>query len=326
MKAIVIENFGAPDQLAIREVPEPDIGEYEILVRVKATALNRADLLQRRGLYPPPAGESDILGLEMAGVVEKTGARVTKWNQGDRVCGLLLGGGYAQLARIHEDMAWPIPQGFSLEQAAAIPEVFLTAFQATRWLAQLKEGEIILIHAGASGVGTAAIQLARAMGARPMVTASEAKHSIVLDLGAEHAIDYKKEAFDEEIRMLTDNKGVNVIIDFIGGPYLEKNLKALAQDGRLVMLGFMGGPKVSEVNLAPILRKRLQLIGSTLRSRDLTYKIALAKDLHGFAWPLFEKRALKPIVDRVFDWTEVVAAHQFMEANKNKGKIILKVE
>ncbi len=326
MKAVIIQSIGTPDQLTIQEVPVPEIGEYEVLVRVHATALNRADLLQRRGLYPPPAGESEILGLEMAGVVEKTGARVTKWNQGDQVCGLLPGGGYAQFAKIHEDMAWSVPQVFSMEQAAAIPEVFLTAFQAIRWLANLRSGETILIHAGASGVGTAAIQLSRAMGARPIVTASPSKHSFVLQLGADQAIDYKTQAFDEEIKLMTEGAGADVIIDFIGGPYFDKNLSALGQDGRLVMLGFMGGPESPAVNLAPFLRKRLQVLGSTLRSRSLAYKIRLAEDLYDFAWPLFENGTIKPVVDRVFSWKEVAEAHQYMEANKNKGKIILKVK
>lgn len=325
MKAITLNSFGAPEEMHITEVPNPEIGENEILVRVHATALNRADLLQRQGKYPPPEGESTIMGLEMAGVVYKTGFGVSKWKEGDAVCGLLPGGGYAQLARIHEDMAWPVPQGFSMEKAVAIPEVFLTAFQAIRLLADLQQDETLLIHAGASGVGTAAIQLAKAIGARPIVTASKGKHDFCRKLGAVHAIDYKNEDFESAIHSLTDGRGVDVIMDFIGGPYFQKNLNSLALEGRLVMQGFMGGTKPAAVNLAPILRKRLKLIGSTLRSRTLDYKIALAKDLYAFAWPLFESGDLKPIIDSVFDWDDIVKAHHYMEANKNIGKIILKV-
>lgn len=326
MKAITISNFGPPEEMTISEVPNPEIGDNEILVRVHTTALNRADLLQRQGKYPPPKGESEIMGLEMAGLVYKVGNDVTKWKEGDAVCGLLPGGGYAQMAKIHEEMAWPVPQGLSMEEAVAIPEVFLTAFQAIRWLAELQKGETVLIHAGASGVGTAAIQIAKTLGAQPMVTASKSKHDFCLKLGAAHAIDYKSENFEKTVEDLTNGKGVQVIMDFIGGPYFQHNLNSLALDGRLVIQGFMGGSKLSDLNLAPILRRRIKVIGSTLRSRTLDYKIALAKDLHGFAWPLFESGELKPIVDTVFDWKEVVKAHQYMEANKNIGKIVLKVD
>jgi NADPH:quinone reductase-like Zn-dependent oxidoreductase len=223
-------------------------------------------------------------------------------------------------------MAWSVPQGLGTEEAAAIPEVFLTAFQAIRWLADLQKGERILIHAGASGVGTAAIQLVQAMGASSFVTASESKHDFCLKLGASHAIDYRNEDFELVIKSLTNGKGVNVIMDFIGAPYFQKNLNSLGLDGRLVMQGFMGGPKLPAANLGPILRKRLKIVGSTLRSRTLEYKIALAKDLHAFSWPLFESGKLKPVVDTVFDWTAIVEAHRYMEQNKNTGKIIIRVK
>lgn len=326
MKAVTLKSFGPPEEMTISEVPDPTITANEILVKVEASALNRADLLQRQGKYPPPKGESKIMGLEMAGVVKEVGANVRKWKPGDEVCGLLPGGGYAQLAKIHEDMAWPVPQGLRMKEAVAIPEVFLTAFQAIRWLADLQEGETLLIHAGASGVGTAAIQLANAIGATPFVTASKSKHEFCLNLGAAQAIDYKNEDFSEAIQSLTNGKGVDVIMDFIGGPYFQQNLASLALDGRLVMQGFMGGPKLEEVNLAPILRHRLKVIGSTLRSRTLEYKIALANDLYEFAWPLFESEKLKPIIDSVFDWTDIADAHRFMEANKNIGKIVIEVQ
>lgn len=325
MKAVLIKEFGGPEQLYLGTCETPQPKANEILVKVAATALNRADTLQRMGKYPAPKGESEILGLEIAGTVESVGAKVTKWKVGDRVCGLLGGGGYASYAVIHEELAMPIPDGISLIEAAAIPEVFLTAFQAIQWIAQLKEGEHILIHAGASGVGTAAIQLANRMGAIPIVTASSAKHELCLELGARHAIDYKTENFEESVIKLTDGKGANVIVDFIGAPYMQQNLNALAMDGRMVMLAFLGTPKIEALNLIPILRKRLQINGSTLRARSLDYKVELSQDLMRFAWPLFTDGRLKAVVDSVFDWEDVADAHRYMEANKNKGKIILKV-
>ena len=325
MKAVLINEFGGPEQLYLGTYDTPLPKADEILVKVAATALNRADTLQRMGKYPAPKGESEILGLEMAGTVESVGANVTKWKAGDKVCGLLAGGGYANYVVIHEKLAMPIPDGVSLIEAAAIPEVFLTAFQAIHWIAQLKKGEHILIHAGASGVGTAAIQLAKRIGAIPIVTASSAKHELCLELGAQHAIDYKTEHFEERVEELTNGKGVNVVIDFIGAPYMQQNFNALAIDGRMVMLAFLGTPKIEALNLVPVLRKRLQINGSTLRARSLDYKIKLSQDLMHFAWPLFTDGRLKAVVDSVFDWEDVADAHRYMEANKNKGKIILKV-
>ena len=277
MNAIQLNAFGGPEQMYIGPYEKPAPGPNEILVKVAAAALNRADTLQRMGKYPPPKGESEIMGLEMAGTVAACGPQVTRWTVGDQVCGLLGGGGYAEYATIPEGMALPWPQGFDAVQAAAVPEVFLTAFQALRWLARLQEGERILVHAGASGVGTAAIQLARAMNAEVLVTASAAKHDLCRTLGADVAIDYKTESFAERVAAYTDGQGVDVIVDFIGGPYFQGNLKALAVEGRLVMLAFLGGVKPGELNLAPILRKRLQIIGSTLRARDWTTKSVYPK-------------------------------------------------
>lgn len=324
MKAVLIKEFGGPEQLYIGEWEKPVPAPKEILVKVVATALNRADTLQRKGAYPPPPGASPILGLEMAGVVEAVGSEVHLWKKGDQVCGLLGGGGYAEYTTIHEALALPVPKGLSMEEAAAIPEVFLTAFQAIAWLAELKAGERILIHAGASGVGTAAIQLAKQMGAEILVTASAAKHQICLDLGAKHTIDYKSQNFEEAVNNLTDGKGVDVLIDFIAAPYFQQNLNSLAFDGRMVLLALMGGIK-AEVNMVNILRKRLHIKGSTLRARSLEYKIKLTQDLENFAWEKFESKELSPIIDSVFDWTEVAEAHRYMEANKNKGKIVLRV-
>lgn len=325
MKAVQVKAFGGPEQLYIGEWEKPQPGPEEILVQVEATAVNRADTLQRRGKYPPPEGESPILGLEMAGTVVERGAQAHRWEVGDRVCGLLGGGGYAEFAAIPERLALPVPAGLDAVQAAALPEVFLTAFQALRWLARLQEGETILIHAGASGVGTAAIQLAKVMGAVPIVTASAGKHELCRELGAALTIDYRRENFAERVAAFTKGKGTQVILDFIGAPYFQQNLEALSVEGRLVMLAFLGGVKPEAVNLAPILRKRLQILGSTLRSRSLEYKIRLSQDLQAFAWPLFGRGKLRPVIDRIYNWQEVADAHRYMESNQSRGKIVLRV-
>jgi len=325
MQAILLKSFGDPNQLYIGETTTPTPQANQILVKIHATALNRADTLQRRGLYPPPAGESDILGLEMAGEVVALGSQASKWKIGDRVCSLLGSGGYAENVCIHEDMALPIPAEFSYEEAAALPEVFLTAYQAIVYLGRLQKEERILVHAGASGVGTAAIQLGKAIGAEVIVTASAPKHDICLSLGASHAIDYKSENFAKAIKEYKNGEGVDLVIDFVGAPYFHDNLEVLRMDGRMVILAFLGGAKVDTLDIRQLQRKRLNIMGSTLRARSLDYKIQLTKDLKDFAWPLFESGALKPIVDSVFSWTEVADAHRYMEANKNIGKIVLKI-
>ena len=326
MKAVIIKEFGGPEQLTLGEWETPAPSANEVLVKVHASALNRADTLQRKGVYPPPAGASPLLGLELAGEVTETGSAVTRWQPGDKVFGLIPGGGYAEYATIHEDMAMPVPKGFTFEQAVAIPEVFLTAFQALRWLADIQPGETLLVHAGASGVGTAAIQLAKAMGAKVIVTASAGKHQTCLDLGAELAIDYKTEDFHQRVMDFTEGKGANVVIDFIAAPYFHQNIETLATDGRMVILALMGGLKVNDFNLGKVLRKRLSIMGSTLRARSQEYQINLTKDLVNFAIPLIEQGKIKPVVDTVFNWAEVAEAHRHMEANKNTGKIVLTVD
>lgn len=325
MKAILLKDFGDADQLYPGECPAPQPGEDELLVRVRATALNRADVLQRKGQYPPPPGASEILGLECAGEVETTGAAVQRWRPGDRVCALLPGGGYAEFAVVPERMAMPIPEGFTFEQAAAIPEAFLTAYQALHWLGKVRANECVLIHAGASGVGTAAIQLAHHAGAIVAVTAgSKEKLQACRDLGAEYTINYKEEDFAPEIHEMTGGKGVDLIIDFIGAAYFQKNLSALATDGRLVNLAMMGGRMVKNADISPILRKRLTVTGSTLRNRSLAYKIELTEAFAAHAMPLFEQKKLAPIIARVFPWMAVAEAHRYMEANLNIGKIVLR--
>lgn len=311
--------------MVMGEQPTPSPGPGELLVKVKATALNRADLLQKSGNYPPPAGESTILGLDMAGVVEQVGSDVTRFRPGDPVFGLLPGGGYAEYCTIPEELSLPIPRGWSFEEAAALPEVFLTAWQALVWLGQIGEGETVLIHAGASGVGTAAIQLAnRLFGCRVITTAgSEEKLEVCRNLGADLAINYREEEFSERIRSETGPESVDLIIDFIGAPYWEKNLNSLSQDGRLIILAMMGGAVGDRLRLGPLLRKRLTVRGSTLRNRDARYKKRLVADFWDRTEELFLKRELLPVIDSVYDWNDVEAAHRKMEENRNIGKIIL---
>ncbi|TPE44762.1 NAD(P)H-quinone oxidoreductase [Pontibacter mangrovi] len=326
MKAILVKQPGGPEQLVLGDFEKPLPKPYELLVKVHATALNRADTLQRQGKYPPPKDASPLLGLEMAGEVVEAGINCTRYKKGDKVFGLLSGGGYAEYAVIDEAMAMPVPENLSMEEAAAIPEVFLTAWQALVWLGRLQAGERALIHAGASGVGTAAIQLARALKAEVLVTASEQKIQACLDLGAHKAINYKEVPFEDEVLAYTNSEGVDVIVDFIAGPYFNQNLNCLRLDGRLVILASLGGGKVDGVDLRKILTKRLHVMGSTLRSRSKEYQIKLTEDLARFALPLFKEGKLKPVVDSVYDWKDVAEAHRYMEQNKNIGKIVLRVE
>lgn len=326
MKAILIKSPGTADQLYLGEYEIPKPASDEVLVKVHATALNRADILQREGKYPPPDGASPILGLEMSGEIVEVGEEVKKWKIGDKVFGLLPGGGYAEYAVIHQDMAMAIPENLSFEEATAIPEVFMTAFQAVHWLGKLQPNERILIHAGASGVGTAAIQLAKEMQAEDIiVTASQAKHATCRELGAHYKIDYKSQDFRDEIKKITDGEGVDVIVDFIAAPYFERNISVLRTDGRLIMLALLGGTHLEQFNLGNLLRKRIQIMASTLRSRSREYQIRLTEAFAEFAISRFETEKLRPVIDQVIDWQEVKAAHQRMESNQNIGKIVLKI-
>lgn len=326
MKAVIIQQAGGPEQLHIGEWEQPTPGAHEILVKVHATAVNRADTLQRKGFYPPPPGASPILGLEMAGEVVERGISCTEVQVGDRVCGLLAGGGHAEYVVIDESLALPIPDQMSYEEAAAIPEVFLTAFQALKPLGGFEAGERLLVHAGASGVGTAAIQLAKEMGAAEiLVTASAPKHDLCRSLGADLCIDYKSKDFASSVAAHTEGKGVNLIIDFIAAPYLQRNLQSLAIEGRMVLLALMGGTQPEGLNIAPILRKRLSIIGSTLRARSLAYKVDLSKQFKAFAWERFVDGRLQAVIDRILPWEEIAEAHRVIEANENAGKIVLRV-
>lgn len=325
MRAITMTAPGGPEVLRLTEVADPTPTPEQVLVRVRATALNRADTLQRTGNYPPPPGESDILGLELAGEVEAVGAAVRDIAPGDRVFGLVGSGGYAEKAVIDARMAMPIPAGWSFIQAAAVPEVFFTAQETLFTLAGLKEGETVLIHAAASGVGTAAIQMARETGAHILVTAgSTEKIQRCIELGATAGCNYKEQDFAEWIKEVTKNQGVEVIEDFIGAAYWDRNLRCLKTGGRLVLVGLMGGVK-AEVNLGLLLTKRLQIFGSVLRSRPLADKIAITQRFLTDWLPLLASGHIKPIIDRVFPLAQASEAHRYMEENRNFGKIILEI-
>lgn len=325
MRAVVVSEPGEPEHMEIQDVPTPAPQAEEVLVKVHATALNRADTFQRRGHYPPPEGASDILGLEMAGTVVEAGSGVIDWHEDDRVFALLDGGGYAEYTVVHKDRLMAMPPGLSMREAAAIPEVFLTAYQALHWLGGVQSGHHVLIHAGASGVGTAAVQLTRRADAHPYVTASAPKHDVCRDLGAEATIDYETEDFAERIQAITDGNGADIIIDFIGAPYFQKNVEALAVDGRIIQLATLGGSTVEQVSLRRLMAKRAQLLASTLRSRSLTYKIELTQAFASDVLPQFIDGNLRPVIDSTYDWTDVAEAHRRMENNENAGKIVLSV-
>jgi len=323
MKAILVPKPGPADVMQYGDAPDPTPKDGELLVRVHGTAINRADILQRLGLYPPPPGASEILGLEIVGEVVHPAGR---WKKGDRVMAVVAGGGYAQLATVPAAQAMPIPEGMSYEQAAALPEAYQTAFLNMFILGKLKRGESVLVHAGASGVGTAAIQLARAAGARVFVTAgTDDKLAFCRDLGAEVLINYKKEKFAERVMAETDKRGVNLIIDFIGAAYWNDNLGALANYGRMTIIGFLGGDK-GDLSLALMMRKSLTVMSTTLRRTPADKKEELIKALGDFANERFENGELKPIVDSVYPLERAADAHRHMESNRNIGKIVLKVE
>ena len=316
---------GPPGRMSLEEMPLPVPQGAEIRVRVQATAVNRADLLQRKGRHPPPPGASLILGLEMAGVVESVGPSCTRWKVGDAVMGLLPGGGYAEFAVLHEEMAMALPQNLTFTECAAIPEVFLTAYQVLFLHGGLQPGHTVLFHAGASGVGTAAIQLATNTGAAMYVTASPAKHETCLELGATMAVDYSRFDFADRVLQATGGRGVDLIVDCVGAPYFEQNLRSLAVDGCFVLLSTLGGADVKGLNLRALFRKRARLVATTLRNRSLSYKVALTKRFAEGHLSQFVDRRLRPVIDSVYALVDVEAAHEHMRANRNVGKIVLTV-
>lgn len=325
MKAIVIQTDHSDKPLVWQEVPNPTYSADEVLVDIYAAALNRADLAQRAGNYPPPPGASSILGLEIAGRIAAVGANVTGWKVGDRVCALLTGGGYAEQVNVPASMLMLVPDDWSYEQAAAIPEVFFTAFVNLFGEAGVQKGETLLIHAGASGVGTAAIQLLCEAGCHALATAgSDEKIAYCLKLGAELAVNYKKEDFVERVMAHTNGQGVDVILDNVGAAYLERNVRLLKLKGRLVFIGTMSGSQ-AEINIGALMGRRLRLIGSVLRSRSLAEKVEIKEKFMAQFWPLLVNGKIQPIIDSVYPIWQANEAHQRMAENKNIGKIILKV-
>ena len=325
MKAIRVQTKAPGQPLVWQETDDPICGPDEVLVEIHAASLNRADLLQRAGKYPPPPGESEILGLDMAGCIAEIGENVTGWRAGDRVCALLAGGGYAERVAVPYQMLMPTPEGWSFEQATAVPEVFLTAFVNIFMEAGFQPGETVLMHGGAGGVGTAAIQLVREAGGRMIVTAgTDEKVARCKELGAELAINYKTEDFVERTLAHTGGQGVDVIIDIVGAEYLERNLSLLRLKGRLVFLALLGGAQ-AQVNLGTLMGRRLRLIGSVLRSRSLAEKIEIKERFMDRFWPLLEDGTIEPIIDSVYPVEQASEAHEYMAANRNTGKIILRV-
>jgi putative PIG3 family NAD(P)H quinone oxidoreductase len=329
VQAIRITRPGGPEVLRLEEVPDPEPGPDDVLVDVRAAALNRADLLQRQGHYPaPPGAPADIPGLEMAGVVAAVGGRVRGVSPGDRVMALLGGGGYAERAVVPAGMVLPIPPGLSFVEAAALPEVFYTAYDALFRQAGLAIGESVLVHAAGGGVGTAALQLARAGGAtRIFGTASSAKlagierEGLPLDV----PIDYRAASFEEVVRERTEGRGVDVILDMVGGDYLAADLRSLAELGRVVLVGLLRG-RSAEADLGLILRRRLRVLGTVLRARSTAEKLTLTSEVRDRLLPLFERGMLRPVVDRTYPLDEADRAHRAMDANQNLGKIVLEVQ
>lgn len=326
MKAILQTSFGSSDTLYIGETANPTLKSNEILIEVYYAGLNRADILQREGKYPPPKGESTILGLEASGEIAEVGKEVIDFSIGDRVMALLAGGGQAEYVAVDSRLVWKVSKELSLEQAAAIPEVFLTAYQALFFEGNTIAKSSVLIHAGGSGVGTAAIQLAKAVGCKVITTSSEGKVDICKKLGADYTINYQSQNFEVEIKEITNAKGVDTILDFIGAPYFKNNLNCLATDGTLIIISVMGGVKLENLNLYPILSKRLIVKGTTLRSRSIGYKQKLIGEFLQKFQPQIRSGNITPVIDTIFNWTDIKKAHDFMEANKNKGKIIIKIK
>jgi NADPH2:quinone reductase len=327
MKAIIITQPGKPEVLQITERPKPAFGPTEVLIKVAAAGINRPDVAQRKGNYPPPAhAPQDIPGLEIAGTITEIGADVTRWKVGDKVCALVIGGGYAEYCNAPEGQCLPITENLSFIEAASLPETFFTVWSNVFDRGQLKPGESLLVHGGSSGIGVTAIQMATALGCTVYTTAgSGEKCKFCENLGAAKAINYKTENFHNEISKITDGKGVNVILDMIGGDYTPLNLESLAIEGRLVMISTLKG-KDAAIDLALVMRKRLNITGSMLRSRDVTFKSAITQNLETHIWPLLVSGKIKPIIYKVFPADQAAAAHQLMESSEHSGKIILDFE
>jgi putative PIG3 family NAD(P)H quinone oxidoreductase len=325
MKAVVLREHGGPEVLQIEDVPSPTFGAEDILVSVAATALNRADLLQRMGFYPNPFPQGpEIPGLEFAGTVKAVGERVTTWKVGDKVMGIVSGGAYAEELALHERQAMAVPAGVSLHDAAAIPEVFITAWDALVVQGGLTSGRWAMVHAGASGVGTAAIQICKAIGARIIVTCSSGKVQACKELGADVVVDYGSQDFVEEVQKATNGKGVDVVLDVIGGDYVERNIASLAVKGHIIQVGVMAG-KPMPFNVGLLLGKRASITGTVLRARPLDEKIAITQRFASEMLPLFDTGALKPVIDSSYSIADVAKGHEFMATNGNVGKIVIDI-
>ena len=323
MTVIAIRAPGGPEVLVPQERPMPSPGTGEILVKVAGAGVNRPDVMQRLGLYPPPPGTTDIPGLEIAGEVVALGAGVERWNVGERVCALVVGGGYADYCLAHETHALPIPAGLSMIEAAAIPETFFTVWHNAFERGGLKPGETLLVHGGSSGIGTTAIQLAKAFGAKVITTAgTPEKCAACRTLGADLAVNYKSEDFVAATKTATKGRGADVVLDMVGGDYIERNYEAAGVEGRIVQIAFQGSPKAT-VDFRRIMLKRLTHTGSTLRARSTADKGAIARAVEGRVWPLIAAGKVKPVLDSTFPLAQAAQAHARMEASTHIGKIVL---
>ena len=327
MQAVEITAFGAPEVLRLGERPVPMAGGGELLIRVAASGVNRPDVLQRKGHYAPPAGASDLPGLEVAGVIESGDAAALAaagFAVGDRVCALVAGGGYAEYCVAPVAQCLPVPAGLSDVEAASLPETFFTVWSNVFDRARLQAGETLLVQGGSSGIGVTAIQLARARGATVIITAgSDEKCAACLALGAHHAINYKSQDFVAEVQRITEGRGVDVVLDMVAGPYIAREVECLAEDGRIVIIAVQGGVK-AEFNAALVLRKRLVITGSTLRPRPVAFKAAIAQALREQVWPLLASGAIKPVIHSTFAAADAAQAHALMESNQHIGKIVLR--
>jgi putative PIG3 family NAD(P)H quinone oxidoreductase len=322
MRAVVLEDHGGPEVLVVRDVPDPVPGPDEVLVDVTGTAVNRADLLQRMGLYPGPPMAHEVPGLEFAGRVAARGERVTEWSEGDEVMGIVGGGAYAERLTVHERQVLPVPPEVGLADAPAIPEAFITAYDALVIQGGLASGRRALVHAGASGVGTAAIQIAHAVGARVAVTTSTGKVEACRALGADLVVDYTQEDFVEAVQAFSGGEGVDVVLDVVGGDYVDRNLACTRVRGTVVQVGIMGSG-AAQVSVGMLLQKRLTLVGTVLRARPLEEKIAVTQRVRAEVLPRFADGTLRPVIDRRYRLDEVADAHRRMEANENVGKLVI---
>jgi putative PIG3 family NAD(P)H quinone oxidoreductase len=322
MRAVIVSEPGGPDALHLTDLPDPEPGPGEVVIDTAATAVNRADTLQRQGFYPPPPGASDVLGLECSGTISAVGDGVERWHVGDEVCALLISGGYADKVVTPAGLVLPVPAGLSLLEAAALPEVACTVWSNVFMLAALQPDETLLVHGGAGGIGTMAIQLAHALGAKVATTVgSEEKAAFCRELGADLAVNYRQQDFVEEVRQL-DDSGADVILDHIGAKYLERNVSLLATEGRLVVIGLMGGRK-GELDLGELLSKRAALIATLLRPRPLESKATIVASVEANVWPLVADGNVKPIVHTTFPLDDVRRAHEVVEESSHIGKVLL---